>query len=72
MSDTGTPGDAPALDLRVVRGTPTDEELAAVVAVLTAVAATPRPQAAAPTPPPSGWARSQRGLRGPLHDTRWG
>ncbi|WP_210508985.1 acyl-CoA carboxylase epsilon subunit [Naasia sp. SYSU D00057] len=69
MSASDTP-EAP-LDVRVIRGTPTEEELAAVIAVLSAAAAAPRPVAAAPATAPSGWQRSVRSLRGPLHPGMW-
>ncbi|PZM92575.1 MAG: acyl-CoA carboxylase subunit epsilon [Actinobacteria bacterium] len=49
---------------RVVRGTPTPEELAALVGVLMARS---RPVAAAPTPGVSAWVRSAR----PTGGTVW-
>ena len=55
-------GDASRPLLRVVRGEPTAEELAALVAVVTAGAAVTAPAAA---PPPSLWGRPV--LRSPLH-----
>ena len=58
------------LEVRVVRGAPTDEELAAVLAVLQALAAAPHPRAAAPAPPAAtGWDTSRRDLRTPLPPT---
>ncbi len=50
--------------LRVVRGDPTPEELAALVAVLTARSA--GAEAAAPAPPRSAWSDRSRQLRRPL------
>ena len=52
--------DTPPPVLRVVRGEPSAEELAALVAVLTARAAAP----AAPPPPRSVWADPTSRLRG--------
>ena len=50
---------------RVVRGRPTDEELAALVVVLSSL---PRASAALPTPAPSsGWSAPWRSVRQPLH-----
>jgi hypothetical protein len=50
--------------LRIVRGTPSDEELAALTAVLAAAS----PNGAAETPPPRGsaWATPAAHLRRPL------
>lgn len=50
--------------LRVVRGTPTAEELAALVAVL---AVRTSAAAAAPSERPRTWSAYWRGLREPLH-----
>lgn len=50
--------------LRVVSGSPSPDELAVVVAVLTA-RATGRP--AAPAPTMSLWSRKSRNVRPPLH-----
>jgi hypothetical protein len=60
-ADVTAPQDVPLL--RVVRGEPTDEQLAALVAVVAARAAA-APPAAAPTAP-SLWGRPA--LRAPLH-----
>jgi Acyl-CoA carboxylase epsilon subunit len=49
--------------VHVVRGTPDDVELAALVAGLAAVAATD--DAAVPHPPRSAWSDRSRALRGP-------
>ncbi|MFC6089471.1 acyl-CoA carboxylase subunit epsilon [Saccharothrix lopnurensis] len=51
--------------LRVVRGNPDDEELAALTAVVAALASRPAPQAAAPRR--SAWADRSRLVRRPLH-----
>jgi hypothetical protein len=48
---------------RVVAGNPTEEEIAAVVAVLTAVAAA---HPAEPEQPRSGWAAYWRSVRAPI------
>ncbi len=58
----GSAGDRPAL--RVVRGVPTADELAALVAVL---AARTGPVAADPDEQPRTWSAHWRGLREPLH-----
>ncbi|MFE9242560.1 acyl-CoA carboxylase subunit epsilon [Nocardiopsis sp. NPDC006938] len=54
--------------LVVVRGEPTDEELAALTAVLAARAAAARASAGATVPerPVSGWRDRARGVRAPL------
>jgi hypothetical protein len=49
--------------LRVVRGKPTAEELAALVAVVAACAGSSRP---APPPAPSAWADRRAAVRRPL------
>lgn len=67
MSGDGMP-DAPSERpiLRIVRGEPTDEELAALTAVL--VAAANRPAGTAPPPDePSWWSRPGSRLRRPVH-----
>ncbi|MBM7025582.1 acyl-CoA carboxylase subunit epsilon [Clavibacter sp. DM3] len=51
--------------LRVLGGAPTEEEIAAVTAVLAALAA--QPAAEQPVrPAPDAWQRSQRAVRGTL------
>jgi len=52
-----------SLDLRVVKGEPTDEELAAVIAVLTNVVA----KEAAKARPTSVWQDNARKMRTPSH-----
>jgi hypothetical protein len=57
-----SPDEAPARPLlQVVRGEPTPEELAALIAVVSSRGAAEQP----PPAPPSRWARPQ--LRRPLH-----
>jgi hypothetical protein len=58
---------APApLDVRVVRGTPTEEELAAVLAVLQAVSSDSPERPASRPRGRTAWDRSARDLRSPL------
>ncbi|HEX5496448.1 MAG TPA: acyl-CoA carboxylase subunit epsilon [Mycobacteriales bacterium] len=67
MSQTpgAEPDPPPVAVVRVVRGDPTPEELAALVTVLTTVAA--GAPAARPTPAGSGWGDRGSLLRRPLH-----
>lgn len=70
-----TLADDPApLRVEVARGNPTDEELAALVAVVTAAYAEEAGDALADDEPTrSAWSLSQRGLRQPLARERgWG
>ncbi|HWT32140.1 MAG TPA: acyl-CoA carboxylase epsilon subunit [Microbacterium sp.] len=70
-----TLADDPApLRIAVVRGNPTDDELAALVAVVTAAYAEEAGDALADDEPTrSAWSLSQRGLRRPLaRDRGWG
>lgn len=61
MTDESTP--TPPPEIKITGGNPTEEEIAAVVAVITARATT----AAAPEPEPrSGWAAYWRAVRAPL------
>ncbi len=59
----------PGASIRVLAGSPTPEELAAVTAVLAALEAEESAAAARRTVPrgQSGWQESQRSLRVPLH-----
>jgi hypothetical protein len=57
--------------LRIVRGDPTPEEVAALVAVLAASVGPPAGEAAASAPAPSRWAPPERMLRQPLALTGW-
>jgi hypothetical protein len=73
VSDASTtPEDAAAqpaaVDVRVTAGNPTEEEIAAVTAVLAALAEQRGSVAAeeAVVPPPSAWDRSRRGIRTPI------
>jgi hypothetical protein len=61
---TGDDTAAPAPAFRVVRGHPTEEEVAALLVVLSS-RATAEPAPAAP-PTPSGWASYARAVRAPL------
>jgi hypothetical protein len=61
--DATTPEERRAL-FRVVRGTPSDAELAALTVVLAAAALYPEP--AAPTRPASAWAAPAARMRRPL------
>lgn len=71
----GTPApetpEAPMLD--VTRGTATEEELAALIAVISEAYATEAAAAVADEPSVSAWTRTQRPLRRPLRrDIPWG
>ena len=55
--------------LRIVRGTPTPDELAAIVAVVAAASGGDVRPAAAPAA--AGWAAHHRTLRGPLPTGGW-
>lgn len=68
---TGTSEDQPEAQperplLRVVKGDPTAEELAALVAVVAASASGEEP----PRPPARPWSAPARGLRAPVHAGR--
>lgn len=66
MSETDA-ASAPLPSVEVRRGQPTPEELAAVVAVVSASYAQEAADAVAPEPPEeSAWRRSARALRTPL------
>ncbi|MCK6081534.1 acyl-CoA carboxylase subunit epsilon [Microbacterium sp. EYE_5] len=71
MSDEGDASGAVHLEVR--RGDATPEELAAVIAVVSESYAREVTTAVAEDAPVSAWARSARGVRGPLRrDVRWG
>lgn len=53
----------PAPDIRVVKGEPTDEELAALVAAINVVSA----RARRPPSRPSNWSAYWRSVRAPVH-----
>ncbi|RLP73974.1 acyl-CoA carboxylase subunit epsilon [Mycetocola manganoxydans] len=60
-------GQDQGVNVRVLRGSPTPEEIAAVTAVLTAAVVEEAARAdAVPSDGPSAWQRSQRILRSPL------
>ena len=62
---------APALD--IVRGRPTEEELAALIAVISDAYVQEAADAVAEEPRVSAWQRTQRPLRTPLRrDVPWG
>ena len=61
---TASPQDVPGPMFAVVRGTPTEEEVAALVAVLATLPAGPDPQR--PAVRPSGWSDRSRALHAPL------
>ncbi|MDZ8171033.1 acyl-CoA carboxylase subunit epsilon [Microbacterium xanthum] len=69
--DTADADPGVAIDVR--RGNPTDEELAALIAVLSEAYRTEVDEATAPVPPQrSAWELTQRGLRAPLRrDLGW-
>jgi ribulose 1,5-bisphosphate carboxylase large subunit-like protein len=59
--------------LEITRGTATDEELAALIAVISDAYATEAAEAVAEEPRVSAWTRTQRTLRTPLRrDIPWG
>ena len=65
--------DARTPDLRIVRGTATEEELAALIAVVSDAYASEAADAVAEEPRVSAWMRTQRSLRKPLRrDIPWG
>ncbi|MFB7251705.1 acyl-CoA carboxylase subunit epsilon [Microbacterium sp. NPDC056234] len=65
------PDQTPALD--IVRGHPTEEELAALIAVISDAYIQEAADAVAEEPHVSAWQRTQRPLRKPLRrDIRWG
>lgn len=65
-------GDLPPA-LQITRGTATEEELAALIAVISDAYATESADAVADEPVVSAWARTQRPLRAPLRrDIPWG
>jgi hypothetical protein len=73
-ADAAGTTDATPLRVDVVRGTPTDDELAALIAVVTESYAQEAADALADdTAERSAWSVSQRGLRAPLRrETGWG
>jgi hypothetical protein len=64
---------ADEVEIQLVRGTATEEELAALIAVLSEAYITEEADAVAPERRVSVWERGQRGLRAPLRrDIPWG
>lgn len=76
MTAQNTPDDASATDtpmLEITRGAATEEELAALIAVISEAYATEAAAAVADEPSASAWTRTQRPLRRPLRrDIPWG
>lgn len=76
MTDAPTPPETPdelPPTLEITRGTATEEELAALIAVISDAYATEAADAVADEPRVSAWSRTQRGLREPLRrDIPWG
>jgi len=67
-----TPDDLPPT-LEITRGTANEEELAALIAVITDAYASESADAVADEPAVSAWQRTQRPLRRPLRrDIPWG
>ncbi|RKT36319.1 acyl-CoA carboxylase epsilon subunit-like protein [Microbacterium sp. AG1240] len=73
MSESTAAGDATPPDIRVRRGNPTDEELAALIAVVGGAYLEESAEPAIVAPARSRWELSARGLRRPLdRERRWG
>ena len=71
IPDAAPGAEAPLLD--ITRGAATEEELAALIAVISEAYATEAAAAVADEPTVSAWARTQRPLRTPLRrDIPWG
>ena len=65
--------DEQPLTVDITRGTATEEELAALIAVVSDAYASESSEAVAPEPQISAWMRTQRPLRTPLRrDIPWG
>ena len=65
------PDETPRME--IVRGNPTEEELAALIAVVTEAYSHETEEAVAEEPRISAWQRTQRGIRRPLRrDIPWG
>ncbi|MGX1793590.1 acyl-CoA carboxylase subunit epsilon [Microbacterium sp. NPDC055312] len=59
--------------MQVVRGNPTEDELAALIAVVAEAYSHEADEAVADEPHPSAWQRTQRAIRRPLRrDIPWG
>lgn len=76
MTDRTTPPASPddlPLTLEITHGSANEEELAALIAVITDAYATEAADAVAEEPVVSAWTRTQRALRTPLRrDIPWG
>lgn len=71
--DPAEPDEVPPLAIQVVRGTATEEEVAALMAVVSEAYVTETEHAVAPETPVSAWERTQRAIRTPLRrDIGWG
>ncbi|MFD5215975.1 acyl-CoA carboxylase subunit epsilon [Microbacterium sp. NPDC058345] len=73
---SATDGTDPAAErphVEIVRGNPSEEELAALLAVVSEAYVRESEDAVAEEPPVSVWQRTRRSLRGPLRrDIPWG
>jgi len=68
-----TAPDQPSADVRIIRGAASEEELAALVAVVSDAYSTEMADAVAEEPRVSAWQRTRRPLRTPLRrDIPWG
>lgn len=74
MTGASLPADTAGMRVDVLRGSPTGDELAALIAVVTEAYAEESAAATADdTVARTGWTLSQRSLRGPLRrDLGWG
>ena len=74
MSTQKRPDDVTVVPLlEITRGVATEEELAALIAVLGDAYTSEQAEATAPEPRVSAWTRTQRPLRSPLRrDIPWG
>ena len=71
--ERGDVASAPPVEIQVLRGTATEEELAALIAVLSEAFSAEEAAAVATEPRVSAWSRTQRPLRRPLRrDIPWG
>lgn len=70
---SGQDAAADAVEIQVLRGSATEEELAALIAVLSEAFVAEEADAVAAQKPVSAWERNQRALRTPLRrDIPWG
>ncbi|WP_424935282.1 MULTISPECIES: acyl-CoA carboxylase subunit epsilon [Bacteria] len=69
----GDAGNPPPVEIQVLRGAASEEELAALIAVLSEAFSAEEAAAVATEPRVSAWNRTQRALRTPLRrDIPWG